>query len=169
MLLGALLFTHLLAGPASRWGTSPVFLPAPARAAEPAVRTAPGAGCRGIRQLTLTEMVNELQRGCLALDGVRFLRGQDTIESLSPAQFALVARALGMAQGAYQVTVPPEAAPGGPPDTLQARRRGTRLRDELVHYGASTTRLLEEPGWPISTLVVAPGAAVPMLVRVPGR
>lgn len=121
------------------------------------------------RPLALPELVNELERGCLALEDVRFRPGQDTIESLSPAQFALVARALGMAHGFYRVKVPPEAAPGGPPDTLQARRRGIRLRDELVHYGASSERLLEDPGWPVSPLVVAPGAAVPMLVRVPER
>jgi hypothetical protein len=119
------------------------------------------------RPLTLTEMVSELERGCLALDDVRFRPGQDTIESLSPAQLALVARALGLAHGAYRVAVPPEAAPGLPPDTLQARRRGMRLRDELVHYGASSQRLLEDPGWPISPLVVPLGAAVPMLIRVP--
>lgn len=118
------------------------------------------------RPLTLTEMVSELERGCLALDDIRFRAGQDTIESLSPAQLALVARALGLAHGAYRVAVPPEAAPGSPPDTLQARRRGMRLRDELVHYGASAQRLLEDPGWPISPLVVPPGAAIPMLVRV---
>ena len=121
------------------------------------------------RAPTLTEMVNLLERGCLALDDVRFRPGQDTIESVSPARFALVARALGMAHGAYRVTVPPEAAPGWPPDTLQARRRGVRLRDELVHYGASLDRLLEDPGMPNSPPAVAPGAAVPMLVRIPDR
>jgi hypothetical protein len=121
------------------------------------------------RPLTLAEIVSELERGCLALDDVRFRLGQDTIESLSPAQLALVARALGLARGAYRVAVPPEAGPGLPPDTLQARRRGARLRDELVHYGASSERLLEDPGWPASPLVVAPGAAVPMLVRVQER
>jgi hypothetical protein len=119
------------------------------------------------RPLTLTEMVNQLERGCLALVEVRFLPGQDTIESLSPSRFAQVARALGMAQGAYRVMVPAEAAPGSPPDTLQARRRGMRLRDELVHYGGSASRLLEDSGWPTWPLVVAPGTAVPMLVRVP--
>jgi hypothetical protein len=119
------------------------------------------------RQLTLAEMVSELERGCLALEEVRFNTGQDTIESLSPAQFAMVARALGLAQGAYRVSVPPEAAPGSPPDTLQARRRGVLLRDELIHYGASSARLREDSGWPISPLVAAPGAAIPMLVRVP--
>jgi hypothetical protein len=72
-----------------------------------------------------------------------------------------------MAEGAYRVTVPPEAGPGSEPDTLQARRRGTRLRDELVHYGAASRRLLEDPGWPIQPLVVPPGSAVPMLIRVP--
>ncbi|MEK6597251.1 MAG: hypothetical protein AABY91_02880, partial [Gemmatimonadota bacterium] len=78
-----------------------------------------------------------------------------------------VARALSLAQGAYSITVPPERAPGFWPDTLQARRRGIRLRDELVHYGASASRLRDDPGWPASTPEVAPGAAVPMLVRVP--
>lgn len=118
------------------------------------------------RPLTLTEMVRELEGGCLALGEVRFRAGQDTIESLSPSRFALLARALGMAQGAYRVTVPPEAAPGWPPDTLQARRRGMVLRDELVHYGASSVRLLEDAGWPMAPVVALPGAAVPMLVRV---
>jgi len=119
------------------------------------------------RPLTLPEMVTELERGCLALADVRFRPGQDTIESLSPSQFALVARALGLARGVYRVLVPPEAAPGAPPDTLQARRRGTRLRDELVHYGSSSTRLLDDSAWPTRPLVAAPGTAVPMLVRVP--
>jgi hypothetical protein len=153
-----LLLTHLVAG-------GPIAPPSPF------------AGCASLyqkallglvaRPLTLAEIVSELERGCLALDDVRFLPGQDTIESLSPAQFALVARALGMARGAYRVAVPPEASPGSRPDTLQARRRGARLRDELVHYGASAQRLLEDPGWPTSPLVVAPGGAIPMLVRVP--
>jgi hypothetical protein len=120
-----------------------------------------------VKPLTLTEMVSQLERGCLALDDVRFLPGQDTIELLSPAHFAQVARALGMAHGAYQITVPPEASSGWPPDTVQARRRGTRLRDELVHYGASSERLLDDPGLPNSLRAVAPGAAIPMLVRVP--
>ncbi len=166
--LQVLLFVNLLvAGPLSGRPANPI----------PSSASVEIAGCPGsrprtllgllARPLTLAEMVNELERGCLALDDVRFRPGQDTIESLSPAQFALVARALGMAHGAYRVSVPPEAAPGWPPDTLQARRRGMRLRDELVHYGASLGRLLEDPGWPISPLVVAPGAAIPMLVRVP--
>lgn len=152
-------------------------LPFGSRANPPETRgSAEPAGCRSIRPrllglwarpLTLREMVTELERGCLALDEVRFRPGQDTIESLSPARFAMLARALGVARGAYRVAVPPEAAPGWPPDTVQARRRGARLRDELVHYGASLNRLLEDPGWPVSPLVVAPGAAVPMLVRVP--
>lgn len=153
-------------------------LPFGSRANPPETRgSAEAAGCRSIRPrtllglwprpLTLTEMVTELERGCLALDEVRFRPGQDTIESLSPARFAMLARALGVARGAYRVAVPPEAAPGWPPDTVQARRRGARVRDELVHYGASLNRLLEDPGWPVSPLVVAPGAAVPMLVRVP--
>lgn len=119
------------------------------------------------RPLSLSEMVVELERGCLALEDVHFRPGQDTIESLSPAALAEVARAIGLAQGEYRVTVPPERTAGLPPDTLQARRRSTRLRDELVHYGAAASRLLEDPGWPISPLVVAPGAAVPMLIRVP--
>jgi len=168
LLLQVLLLANLLvAGPVSGWHATPA--PSPASAA---VAGCPGSRPRTLlrllaRPLTLAEMVNELERGCLALDDVRFRPGQDTIESLSPAQFALVARALGMAHGAYRVSVPPEAAPGWPPDTLQARRRGMRLRDELVHYGASLERLKEDPGWPISPLVVGPGAAIPMLVRVP--
>ena len=78
----------------------------------------------------------------------------------------MVARALGMAQGIYRVSVPAEAAPGSPPDTLQARRRGVLLRDELIHYGASLERLRDDAGWPISPLVVPLGTAIPMLVRV---
>lgn len=120
-----------------------------------------------VRPLTLNAMVEELERGCLALDDVRFRPGQDSIESLSPGRLEEVARALGMAQGAYRVTVPAEGPPGAPPDTLQARRREARLRDELVHYGASSDRLLDDSGGPLSPLVAAPGAAVPMLVRVP--
>lgn len=170
MLLRALVFLHLLAGSAVGGHPSREVPYGPTQAGS-AVRAwgVPIPACRSIRQLTLTEMVSELDRGCLALDDVRFLPGQDTIESLSPAQFALLARALGMAQGAFRVTVPPEAAPGGTPDTLQARRRGTRLRDELVHYGASSARLLEDPGWPMSQYVAAPGGAVPMLIRVPSQ
>ena len=169
MSLGALVFALLIAGPVPALTVPPTRGPAPV-----AVADCPSAHPRVLlglvaRPLTLTEMVSELERGCLALDDVRFRPGQDTIESLSPAQFALVARALGLAHGAYRVAVPPEAAPGGQPDTLQARRRGARLRDELVHYGASSDRLLEDPGWPTSPLVVAPGAAVPMLVRVPDQ
>jgi hypothetical protein len=119
------------------------------------------------RPLTIDEMVSELERGCLALDDVRFRPGQDTIVSLSPSRFAQVARALGLARGAYGIAVPAEASPGEAPDTVQARRRGARLRDELVHYGASLTRLVEDPGWPMPPRVVAPGTAVPMLVRLP--
>ena len=119
------------------------------------------------RPLTLAEMVQELEKGCLALNDVRFRPGQDTIEVLSPAQLAEVARALGMAQGAYRVTVAPEGAPGWPADTVQARRRATKLRDELVHYGASSVRLLEGSVRPLPA--VAPGTAVPMLVRVRGK
>ena len=140
-------------------------------AGPPAVTGCPGNGQRLLgpasRARSLPEMVAELQRGCLALEEVRFRPGQDTIESLSPAHFAEVARAIGMAQGAYRVAVPPERVPGFQPDTLQARRRGARLRDELVHYGASPGRLLEDPGWPTSPAVAAPGTAVPMLIRVP--
>ena len=121
------------------------------------------------RSLTLGEMVSELERGCLVLEDVRFRPGQDTIALLSPAQFALVARALGQAHGAFRVVVPPEAAPGSPPDTVQARRRGVRLLDELVHYGASASRLVLDEGSPSVSLPVAPGAAVPMLVRIPSR
>lgn len=168
MLLRVLLFTNLLlTGPASGWRDIPLPGPNSAQVAGcPSTRSRVLLGLLA-RPLTLAEMVNELERGCLALADVRFRPGQDTIELLSPAQFALVARVLGMAHGYYRVTVPPEAAPGGLPDTVQARRRGMRLRDELVHYGASLGRLLEDPGWPISSQVVAPGAAVPMLVRVP--
>ena len=54
-------------------------------------------------------------------------------------------------------------------DTLQARRRGMHLRDELLHYGASSARLLEDFGGPTAPFSVAPGAAVPMLIRVPNR
>jgi hypothetical protein len=157
----------LPAGAESGWAINPRLSPGPAM----------GAGCSSIRPrmllglfarpLTLPEMVQELERGCLALDDVRFRRGQDTIESISPARLAELARALGMAQGAYRVRVPPEAVSGWPPDTLQARRRGARLREELVHYGASERRLLEDSGSPASPLVVPPGEAVPMLIRVP--
>ena len=89
-----------------------------------------------------------------------------TIQISSPAGFAQVARALGLAQGAYRVAVPPETAPGWPPDTVQALRRGVVLREELVRYGASLQRLLEEPGMPHLPLAVGRGAARPMLVRV---
>lgn len=116
------------------------------------------------RPLSLAEMVTKLERGCLALEEVRFRPGGDSIESLSPAQLAQIARALGMAHGAYRVAVPPE---GTPPDTLQARRRGTRLRDELVRYGASSDRLREDSGWAVPPFLAVPGAAAPMLVRVP--
>ncbi|MEK7380138.1 MAG: hypothetical protein AAB075_03920 [Gemmatimonadota bacterium] len=119
------------------------------------------------RPLSLPEMVAELERGCLALVEVRFRPGEDEIESISPTRFAQVARALSLAQGAYLITVPPERAPGFWPDTLQARRRSIRLRDELVHYGASASRLRDDPGWPATAPEVAPGTAVPILVRVP--
>jgi hypothetical protein len=119
------------------------------------------------KPLSLGEMVLELERGCLALADVRFRPGEDEIESISPTQFAQVARAIGLARGAYSVSVPPERVAGFWPDTLQARRRSIRLRDELVHYGASQSRLRDDPGWPASIPEVARGAAVPMLVRVP--
>jgi hypothetical protein len=163
VIVGALLLSAgLVAGPAV--GSSPVDGPevADCRSIRPKVLLGLLA-----RPLTLNEMVSELERGCLALDDVRFRPGQDTIVSVSPSRFAEVARALGLARGAYGIAVPAEAAPGEPPDTLQARRRGTRLRDELVHYGASLNRLLEDTGGPLPLQVVAPGTAVPMLVRVP--
>ena len=160
---------------------APALIPVPAES--PQAYLAPGhhsaaiAGCPSIRPrsllgllvrtLSLNEMVSKLERGCLALDAVRFRAGQDTIVSLSPAQLAQVARALGLARGTYRVTVPAEASPGEPPDTLQARRRGARLRDELVHYGASLRRLLDDAASPIPPVAVAPGTAIPMLVRVP--
>jgi hypothetical protein len=140
------------------------------------VAAAPALDCPGrhplllgiaSRPLSLAEMVTELERGCLALGNVRFRLGQDTIESLSPAEFAQVARAIGLAQGVFRVAVPAERSSGSQPDTLQARRRGARLRDELVHYGASPVRLLEDPGWPTTPAVAGPGGAVPMLIRVP--
>ena len=134
------------------------------------------AGCSGTRApmlfgllarpRTLAEMVSQLERGCLVLDEVRFRPGDHTIEVFSPSDFAQVARALGLAQGAYRVAVPAEATAGWPPDTVQARRRGAELRDELVHYGASLERLLEEPGFPLMSFAVARGAAIPMLLRV---
>jgi hypothetical protein len=150
-------------------GTVPGWLSSQLPAAAPAViPVCPSSRPRAllglvVRPLTLNEMVDELERGCLALDEVRFRPGQDSIE-VSPTRLEEVARALGMAQGAYRVTVPAEGPPGAPPDTLQARRRGARLRDRLVHYGASSDRLLDDSGW--SPLVAAPGVAVPMLVRV---
>ena len=157
----------LITGGAWGWPASPVPAPGLARGVNcPSSRPKVLLGLL-TRPLTLAEMVSELERGCLALGEVRFTTGKDTIESLSPDQFAMVARALGMAQGTYRVSVPPEAAPGSPPDTLQARRRGVLLRDELIHYGASLERLREDYGWPISPVVVPLGAAIPMLVRVP--
>lgn len=165
------MFTLILAGTPLVTVLAPAT---PAQARSPVLTT--GADCPagrsrmlglGTRSLSLSEMVVELERGCLAMAEVRFRPGQDTIESLSPAHLAQVARALGLAQGEYRVAVPPEGTPGLPPDTIQARRRGIRLRDELVHYGAAASRLLEGPGWPISPVVAAPGAAVPMLIRLP--
>jgi hypothetical protein len=151
--LGALLIVGLLtAGP-----------PPAAACASPHPRALLGFLARPV---TLAEMVGELERGCLALEDVRFVPGQDTIALLSPSQFALVARALGQAHGAFRIVVPPEAAPGFPPDTVQARRRGVQLRDELIHYGAASERLLVDLESPIHEPAVGPGAAVPMLVRV---
>ena len=150
----------------------------------PARRPAPGAGsrrglpaeCSGTmvpilfgllaRPLTLAEMVNQLERGCLVLDEVRFRPGNHTIQAFSPEGFAQVARAIGLAQGAYRVAVPAETAPGWPPDTVQARRREVVLREELVHYGASLERLLEEPGFPVMLFAVGWGSVRPMLLRV---
>jgi hypothetical protein len=134
------------------------------------------AGCSGTtapvlfgllaRPLTLAEMVSQLERGCLVLDEVRFRPGNTAIQTSSPAGFLQVARALGLAQGAYRVTVPPETAPGWPPDTVQALRRGVVLREELLRYGASRFRLLEEPGMVHPPLAASRGVARPMLVRV---
>ena len=118
------------------------------------------------RPLTLAEMVNQLERGCLVLDEVRFRPGNHTIQAYSPEGFSQVARAIGLAQGAYRVAVPAETAPGWPPDTIQALRRGTVLREELVRYGASLVRLLEEPGLPAMPFVPGRGGARPLLVRV---
>lgn len=118
------------------------------------------------RPITLDEMVVELERGCLALDGIRFRPGQDTIEMLSPAHFAEVARALGRAGGTYRISVPPEGLPGMPINVVQARRRAIRLRDELMHYGASSLRLLEPEDSETLPPPVPPGTAIPMLVRV---
>ena len=118
------------------------------------------------RPLTLAEMVNQLERGCLVLDQVRFRPGNHALQGFSPAGFAQVARAIGLAQGAYRVAVPAETAPGWPPDTVQALRRGGVLRDELIRYGASLERLLEEPGFSVLPLAMGRGGPRPMLVRV---
>ena len=162
------LATLLLAGawPARRPGPHP----------EP--RRGVPSGCSGTtapvlfgllaRPLTLAEMVSQLERGCLVLDEVRFRPGNTAIQISSPAGFVQVARALGLAQGDYRVTVPPETAPGWPPDTVQALRRGVVLREELLRYGASRFRLLEEPGMAHLPLAASRGAARPMLVRVQG-
>jgi hypothetical protein len=164
---GILILANLLfGGPSFGLRIDPPGSAVPAPVACPSTHSRALLGLVAV-PLSLAEMVSELERGCLALENVRFLPGQDTIESVSPSQFAQVARALGLAKGAYRVAVPPEAAPGAVPDSLQARRRGTRLRDELVHYGASSERLLEDSGWPPTPMVAAPGAAVPMLIRVP--
>ena len=171
MPLRSLFFANLLiAGWGWGWPASPV----PAPELDSGANNCPSSRPKVLlgllsRPLTLAEMVSELERGCLALEEVRFTTGKDTIASLSPDQFSMVARALGMAQGIYRVSVPPEAAPGSPPDTLQARRRGVVVRDELLHYGASFERLREDSGWPISPLVVPLGTAIPMLVRVPSQ
>lgn len=132
----------------------------------PAPAACPGSRGRPVQSLSLEEMVSELERGCLALDDVRFLPNQDTLATVNPSEFAQVARALGLSHGAYRVAVPPEARRGFPPDTLQARRRSIRLRDELVHYGASMVRLVEDYPWPLP-VPVPPGTATPMLLRVP--
>lgn len=160
------LATLLLAG---AWPARP---PGP----HPALRRGVPSGCTGTtapvlfgllaRPLTLKEMVSQLERGCLVLDEVRFRPGNQAIQIASPAGFVQLARALGLAQGAYRVTVPPEKAPGWPPDTAQALRRGVALREELLRYGASRVRLLEEPGFYLLPLAVSRGAARPMLVRV---
>lgn len=121
------------------------------------------------RPLTLAEMVSRLEWGCLVLDEVRFRPGNHAIEAFSPAGLTQVARALGLAEGAYRVAVPAETAPGWPADTVQALRRGVVLREELVRYGASLIRLLEEPGFPAVPFAVGRGAARPMLVRVDDR
>jgi hypothetical protein len=111
-------------------------------------------------------MVSRLEHGCLVLEEVRFHPVSHAIQGFSPAGFAQVARALGLARGAYRVAVPAETAPGWPPDTVQARRRGTELRDELIYHGASLERLLDEPGFPIMPFAGGRGAARPMLIRV---
>lgn len=156
--LGTLVLALVLAGAGPSDSTEAGF-------ESPAV-ACPGSRARPIRSLSLEEMVSELERGCLALDDVRFMPAQDTLASVSPSEFAQVARALGLSRGAYRVAVPPESQPGFGPDTLQARRRGMRLRDELIHYGASATRLVEDLGWPMLPPVPA-GTATPLLMRVP--
>ena len=127
----------------------------------------PGTRSRPIRSMSLEEMVAELERGCLPLADIRFLPNQDTLVSVTPTEFAQIARALGMSKGAYRVAVPPEVQRGFAPDTVQARRRSMRLRDELLHYGASMTRLVDDSGWPVPA-PVPPGTATPLLLRVPG-
>jgi hypothetical protein len=114
-------------------------------------------------------MVNQLERGCLVLDQVRFRPGNHALQGYSPAGFAQVARAIGLAKGAYRVVVPAEAMRGWPPDTVQALRRGSVLRDELVRYGASLERLLEDPGVPVMPGAAGRGGPRPMLVRVQDR
>ena len=163
---------HLVLASLLLAGVWPARLPGP----HPVPRRGMPSGCAGttapvlfgllVRPLTLAEMVGQLERGCLVLDEVRFHPGNTAIQMSSPAGFAQVARALGLAQGAYRVTVPPETMPGWPPDTVQALRRGVVLREELLRYGASRVRLLEEPGFYLSPLALSRGAARPALVRV---
>jgi hypothetical protein len=152
--------------------------PAP-RAGGPEPRPGIPVGCSGTsvpvlfgllaRPITLDEMVNHLERGCLVLDEVRFRPGNYAILEISPDWFAQLARALGLAQGAYRVAVPAESTPGWPPDTAQALRRGVALREELIRNGASMQRLLEEPGFPVVPFAVGRGLARAMLLRVDDR
>jgi len=170
VLLRHLVLTSLLLA-----GAWPAWPPGP----HPESRRGVPSGCSGTtapvlfgllaRPLTLVEMVSQLERGCLVLDEVQFRPGETAIQMASPAGFVQVARALGLAQGSYRVTVPPETAPGWPPDTVQALRRGVVLREELLRYGASRVRLLEEPGFYVLPLAVSRGTARPALVRVHDR
>jgi hypothetical protein len=163
---------HLVLATLLLVGVWPARRPGP----HPGTRRGMPAGCSGTtapvlfgllaRPLTLAEMVGQLERGCLVLDEVRFRAGNTAIQISSPAGFAQVARALGLAQGAYRVMVPAETAPGWPPDTVQALRRGIVLREELARHGASLRRLLEGTGMPHPPLTASRGAARPMLVRV---
>ena len=165
-------FRHLVFATFLLAGVWPARLPGP----HPAPGRGVPPGCSGTtapmlfgllaRPLTLAEMVNQLERGCLVLDEVRFRPGDHTILEFSPDRFAQLARAVGLAQGVYRVAVPAETAPGWPPDTVQARRREVVLREELLHYGASLVRLLEDPGFPAMPFAVGWGSARPILVRV---